>query len=381
MPVAAALRFTPDPDTSATLPARYYFDRDIHRREAEEIFYKTWQFVGFTFDLEQPGDYITGEIFDQKVLVVRGKDGELKAFHNVCMHRGHILAEGKGNKTIFTCPFHAWSYDTNGALKAAGNAENVAGFRLEDFHLAEIRVDTLAMLVLVNLDPNAPPLAEWAPGMAEHWRANVKLFDHLKLVHEQPYDIAANWKLTVDQNECYHCPVIHGGVTTVEGGPEAWITSEYDYWSTHLIRANDEVTRARLAERKDPHDPETWQNEAYIWWLWPNLIFVTHQAPTNFKLLHVMPVDEAHTREVLYCFTLDDPPSRDDADNIDRFANVVNPQDIDPMEKQQLGLHARGYEMGRLMVDKERSWRSEHAVHHFNKLVWEALNGPNYERA
>ena len=169
--------------------------------------------------------------------------------------------KGRATKLIFTCPFHAWSYDTNGALKAAGNAENVAGFRLEDFHLAEIRVDTLAMLVLVNLDPNAPPLAEWAPGMAEHWRANVKLFDHLKLVHEQPYDIAANWKLTVDQNECYHCPVIHGGVTTVEGGPRPGSPREYDYWSTHLIRANDEVTRARLAERKNPHDPETWQTK------------------------------------------------------------------------------------------------------------------------
>ena len=381
MPAAAALRFTPDPDTSATLPARYYFDPDIYRREAEEIFFKTWQFVGFTSDLEKPGDYITAEILDQKVFVVRARDGRLRAFHNVCMHRGHVLAEGKGNKTIFTCPFHAWSYDTTGALKAAGNAENVAGFRLEDFHLSEVAVDTLAMLVLVNLDAGAAPLAHAAAGLAEHWRGHVKRFDELKLVHEQHYDIAANWKLTVDQNECYHCPVIHDRISTVEGGPAAWITTEHDLWSTHLIRANDEIRRTRLAALKDPHDAENWQDDTFIWWMWPNLIFVTHQAPTNFKLLHVMPVDVERTHEVLYCFTLNDPPSLDDAENIDRFANVVNPQDIDPMEKQQLGLHARGYEMGRLMVDAERSWRSEHAVHHFNKLLWETLNGPNYEEA
>ena len=378
MPAQTALRFTADSDSSATLPANYYFDPAIFEREAEGIFYKTWQFVGFTFDLQNAGDYITANILDQKVLVVRGKDGELHAFYNVCMHRGHILAEGKGNKTIFTCPFHAWSYDTTGELKAAGNAENVAGFHLEDFHLSEIRVETLATLVLVNFDPDALSLEDWAPGMAAHWREHVKMFDRLKLVHEQHYDIACNWKLTIDQNECYHCPVIHGGVTTVEGGPDAWITTEFDYWSTHEIRANDEVTRTRIAERKDPHNVETWQNEAYIWWLWPNLVFVTHQAPTNFKLLHVMPVDAEHTHEVLYCFTLDDPPSQDDTDNIDRFANIVNPQDIDPMEKQQLGLHSRGYTMGRLMVDGTRSWRSEHAVHHFNKLVWEVINGPNY---
>ena len=99
------------------------------------FFFKTWQFVGFTFDLQSPGDYITADLLDQQILVVNGKDGNLRAFYNVCMHRGHILAEGKGNKTNFTCPFHAWSYDTAGELKAAGNAENVAGFRLEDFHL------------------------------------------------------------------------------------------------------------------------------------------------------------------------------------------------------------------------------------------------------
>ena len=378
MATETALRFTPDANTSATLPARYYFDPAILEREAETIFFKTWQFVGFTTDLQNPGDYITEDILDQKVFVVRGKDGELHAFYNVCMHRGHILVEGKGNKTIFTCPFHAWSYDTTGELKAAGNAENVAGFQLEDFHLSGIRVETLAMMVFVNLDPDAPSLASQTPGLVEHWRDNVKHFDDLKLTHTQHYDIAANWKLIVDQNECYHCPIIHSGVTTVEGGPEAWITSEYDYWSTHEIRANDEVTQTRIAERKDPHDPATWQNEAYIWWIWPNLIFVAHQAPANFKILRVLPTGVEQSHEVLHCFTLNDPPSEDDADNIDRFANVVNMQDIDPMEKQQAGLHSRGYEMGRLMVDKERSWRSEHSVHHFNKLVWESLNGPNY---
>ena len=216
--------------------------------------------------------------------MVRARDGRLRAFHNVCMHRGHVLAEGKGNKTIFTCPFHAWSYDTTGALKAAGNAENVAGFRLEDFHLSEVAVDTLAMLVLVNLDAGAPPLAHVAAGLAPSTGAATSSgFDELKLVHEQHYDIAANWKLTVDQNECYHCPVIHDRISTVEGGPAAWITTEHDLWSTHLIRANDEIRRTRLAALKDPHDAENWQDDTFIWWMWPNLIFVTHQAADQLQ--------------------------------------------------------------------------------------------------
>lgn len=109
------------------------------------------------------------------------------------MHRGHILVEGSGNKTILTCPFHAWSYDTHGALKAAGNAENVAGFNLEDFHLTEIRVETIANMLFINLDVDAPPLAEFFTGFEEDVRAKVPRFDDLKMVRLDPYDMDFNW--------------------------------------------------------------------------------------------------------------------------------------------------------------------------------------------
>src|SRR5690349_18414714 len=94
--------FSADAERSATLPAHYYYDPAIFAREKEAIWFKTWQFVGWTQDVRQPGDYFTASILDQLILVVRGKKGELRAFYNVCMHRGHVLAEGKGNKSIFT---------------------------------------------------------------------------------------------------------------------------------------------------------------------------------------------------------------------------------------------------------------------------------------
>ena len=110
-------RFHPVAEYSATLPSHYYCAPEIYQREKEEIFFKSWQYAGALEDLQKPGDYVTSRIFDQQILVLRAKDGDLRAFYNVCMHRGHILAEGKGNKTVITCPFHAWSYDTTGALK------------------------------------------------------------------------------------------------------------------------------------------------------------------------------------------------------------------------------------------------------------------------
>ena len=170
-----SLKFTPDALTSATLPAYLYYDPEIAEREKRDIFFKTWQFVGFVTDVKEPGAYLTYDLLDQKVLVSRGKDGALRAFYNVCMHRGHILAEGMGNKTIFTCPFHAWSYDTTGALKAAGNSENVAGFRLEDFTLSEI----WANMIFVNLDDSAASMDNMFGALEAEIREAVPSFDDL----------------------------------------------------------------------------------------------------------------------------------------------------------------------------------------------------------
>ena len=139
-------RFLPDADRSATLPAYYFFDPEIYEREKEAVFYKTWQFAGYLHDLRNPGDFITTEIIDQKILVVRAKDQQLRAFYNVCMHRGHVLAEGSGNRSFFTCPFHAWSYDTTGALKAAGNAENFTSPRF-----ASKRLPTWHSLIWIRM--------------------------------------------------------------------------------------------------------------------------------------------------------------------------------------------------------------------------------------
>ena len=278
-------RYSPDPDSALTLPSHYYYDPDIFEREKEEIWFKTWQYVGFVDDLANPGDYITDKIVDQQIFVIRAKSGELRAYYNVCMHRGHILVEGKGNKTILTCPFHAWSYDTHGALKAAGNAENVAGFKLEDFSLSEIRVDTMANMVFVNLDENALPLAEYYPGFEDDVRAKVPHFDDLKMVRQDPYDMDFNWKFMMDQNECYHCPHLHPGVMASEGAylePSFEITM-YNHWDSVVVYAKGDEKSPYGAGKDDDI------RHVYIWTTYPNLIISTHQGPSNFKVQRVWP--------------------------------------------------------------------------------------------
>ena len=373
------IQFRADPEHSGTLPPHYYFSDEVYEREKENIWFRTWQYVGLLEELRNPGDYITAEIIDQQVVVVRNRAGELRAYYNVCMHRGHILVEGKGNRTILTCPFHAWSYDLDGNLKAAGNAENVAGFDLDDFGLTPIRVEAFGPMVFVNLSEEGSALYEMAGGLLDSMRAAILGFDDLKWVRTDTWSIDANWKFQADGLECYHCPIIHPQIMGSDDGylDTSWDSKEEEYWQEHIIHGNYEL----IDGQKDKllYDfGDAVLRDVYIWYLWPNLIFVTHQGPPNIKLLHSQATGSATSRRAIIGMCPTSVPTPHDLAHMDNYAFGVFPQDKDAMELQAAGVRSRGYQGGRLMVDAERSWRSEHGTHHFDNLVWQALNGDNY---
>jgi choline monooxygenase len=374
-------KFHPDPELSYTLPGYFYYDPAVFAKEKEEIFFKTWQLAGYLHDFKEPGDYLVRDLLDQQVLIVKGKDGRLRAFYNVCQHRGHELAKGRGRKLIFTCPYHAWSYDASGVLKAAPNADAVKNFDYDELGLVPVRVETLLNMVFVNLDPAAKPIDEVYAGLEAEIRGVMPEFDGLKLVRTDPYAFNANWKFIFDAMECYHCPVIHpmvmGENTYVELSFE--ITA-HKHWALHFIRGNRDVI-SRKVEGSVTYDlrPDQKYLDTYIWWMWPNIYLVIHQGNPNFKVLYGMPKDEGSSWETVDNFFLKDPPDPVDVSNMNNFRDLVQPQDIPPMESQQRGVKSAGYTQGRLMVDGERTWRSEHGVHHFNKLCWEAVRGPHYE--
>ncbi len=383
-PTAARSRnpFSPVAERSGTLPGHYYWDPEIYAREKEEIWFKTWQLVGHMVSLRQPGDFFTADLLDQKILVCRDNGNRVRAYHNVCMHRGHILAEGSGNRTFFTCPFHAWSYDLEGNLRAAGNAANVAGFRLEDFGLAEIRVEILANMVFVNLDPHTRPLADLMPGIEDDIRKSVPDYDALKLVRTAVLEVNANWKLILDGLECYHCPIIHPHISTGKEGfiERRFVGEEFEYWQKHTSYGNREVIEKHRERLPYDFGPAT-VIDIPIYYLWPNLILVAHRGPSNFKILRAVPHGPERALRINYNFCLNDPSGAYDLAQMNQYRDVVWPQDRTAMEGQALGLKSRGYTQGRLMVDAEHSWRSEHGTHHFNNLVWRVLNGANYEVA
>ena len=147
-------------DRGESLPAHWYTDPAITAREIEKVFRKTWSYVGPAKELAKPGDYITGYAGQVPVVVIRNESGPA-AFVNVCRHRRHEVMKGRGNSKMMQCGYHAWTYDLTGGLKGAPRSATEPNFRLEDYPLLPIRVESLGPWVFVNLDASAKPLASY----------------------------------------------------------------------------------------------------------------------------------------------------------------------------------------------------------------------------
>ena len=162
-----------------TFPAAWYTDSEIHRIELEDVFRQTWQIVCFEQRVLNPGDHAVGEIGDVPVVVVRGDDGELRGFINVCRHRAFPVAECDGNRKTLQCRYHAWTYDLDGSLRAAPRAEHEPGFDRSEFGLLPISIEVLGGYVWGHTNPNAPSLSEEHPalhGLIEDWRIDVNQY-------------------------------------------------------------------------------------------------------------------------------------------------------------------------------------------------------------
>ena len=144
-----------------TIPYYLYTDPNVLRVEQEKIFAKSWQFVGHISQLANQGDYFTCEVAGEPIIVVRGKDEEIRAFYNVCPHRATKLEKKEeGNRKVLQCGYHGWTFNLDGSLHKAPNFKDVPDFCSGSACLRSVRVETEASLIFVNLDESAKPLAE-----------------------------------------------------------------------------------------------------------------------------------------------------------------------------------------------------------------------------
>ena len=149
------------PAPVSSLDARYYIDPAIFEKEREGLLSRTWQFAGHESQVRNPGDYFTFEIAGESLFCIRGQDGILRAFYNVCQHRAHRLVEGAGTTRAIVCPYHAWSYELTGAFRSGPNVQSVPGFDGASIRLTDVRSESLHGFVFVNLDDDAAPMDAW----------------------------------------------------------------------------------------------------------------------------------------------------------------------------------------------------------------------------
>ena len=175
-----------DPELAYALSSRHYYDEGVFRREVEAIFKPAWHFAGHRSEVKKPGDFIKVDVLDQSVLVIRGRDGVVRAFHNVCQHRGTRLVDerrGKINRMI-QCPYHGWCYEMDGKLRHAPNSESIKGFDPSVVSLQPVQVEEVSTFLFINLDVNAAPMRDEVEGSHEVISRHFPDLEYLELVEE-----------------------------------------------------------------------------------------------------------------------------------------------------------------------------------------------------
>jgi choline monooxygenase len=168
-------------------------------------------------------------VADRPIIISRGQDGDIRAFYNVCSHRASKLAEGEGNKSVFTCPYHAWTYRTDGSLLRAPNMNGCDHFDYQDFCLKTIKLEIIHSFIFVNLDPDAVSMKTQYPDLFQH----VSKYDlsSLKKVRVKETICKSNWKIGIDNYlECDHCSIVHKTLVS-KLDMKQYEMSMYDYYS------------------------------------------------------------------------------------------------------------------------------------------------------
>ena len=180
-----------------TIPAPWYVDPRVAELERQVVFSKTWQVIGRVDQVEKAGQFVTATVAGEPIVAVRGNDGVLRAFYNVCRHHAAaVVTEPCGQASILHCPYHGWNYGLDGALKGMPEFDGVKNFERKDNGLVPVKCDTWETLVFVNLDPQATSLPDFLGGMVK--RAALLELHKLKFFATQSYDIHCNWKVFID---------------------------------------------------------------------------------------------------------------------------------------------------------------------------------------
>ena len=334
-----------------TLSGEYYCSQDVLDEETERLFRERWLWVGRVSRVAQPGDYFLYEQFGESIIVLRDKSGTLRAFYNVCRHRGTRMChvpEGRFSGSI-QCPYHAWTYSTDGRLIGAPHMQDAENFDKKDFPLHPAPVHEWEGFIFVSLARDPVPFADaFAPVLDRFSRFHL---GQLVSVEQREYDVAANWKLIMQNyNECLHCPTIHPELSRVL----PYLSGANDLHAGEQLGGYMEITEGNASATMDGRacgvpigelgDDD--RRRAFYYTFFPNMMLSVHPDYVNYY--SVWPVDAKYS--VVKTEWLQHADSVASGDWSPRgaidFWDTVNKQDWHICEVSQLGVSSRMYSPG-----------------------------------
>lgn len=353
-------------ERASQLPARAHFDPAIFAFERAAIFAREWLCVGREDEIALPGAWLRADVGGEDVILVRGVDLALRAFYNVCSHRGAPLCQGaSGRHSTLRCPYHGWTYELSGALREAPHTAGIAGFNPEEQGLSPVRVEAWQGFLFATLDGDAPPLTE-ALGTPPPRVARAGL-RHLRLGRRAEHVVAANWKLLAENfQESLHFADIHPGLERLTPSARAASVLGDGPWLGGIMDIVDGAETVSLdGDRRNrpwlagtlPED----RRRVFDALLFPGLLLSLQ--PDYLLTYRLVPQGPTETRVIAdihfhpAAFTADFDP-----ENVYSFWDRVNAEDRAICERQQMGLRSRGARRGRYTS-------VEDGVHAFDRLV------------
>ncbi len=337
---------------ASTIPGPWYTDPRIAQLEAQTVFSNSWQLVGRTDQVEKPGQFVTANIAGEPIVVVRGNDGILRGFYNVCRHHAAaVVMEECGQASILHCPYHGWNYGLDGALKGMPEFEGVKNFERQQNGLVPVKAEVWENLVFVNLGLKAETLQNFLGGLVK--RVAPLGVSKLHYFDRRVYDIHCNWKVFVDNylDGGYHVPHLHKGLNSVLDYKEYTIENEdrYCLQSSPMVSGTEDA--ATSSTRKG--------DRAWYFWQYPNLMINCYAGYMDTNL--VLPLDVDHCRVIFDFFFSDvSETARKYNEESVKVSDRVQTEDLDICEAVQRGLKSRAYGAGRLSVRREAG---EHLFH------------------
>lgn len=359
----------------ATLPRAYYLSEDIFRQEIARIFYEKWVCVGRAERVPEPGDYCVQPVGDESILIVRGQDGRVRAFYNVCRHRGSPLCTQAAGRLpgAILCPYHAWRYGLDGQLISAPHMREITGFDRADYPLHPVALEVWEGFLFLSLSRDPEPFAPLFAPVAEKLRPWG--LAALRSGGRTEDEVGANWKLLTENNsDCYHCPLVHPEFnaranynSTENDRTEGILQGGYQTFSddTESLTLSKKVCAPILGSVSGVD-----LRRAYFYGLFPNVWLSLH--PDHVILYVLWPLAPDRTR--LHIEWLFDPAAleggRHRPEDAIGFGDVIHAQDYAVVEAVQQGIRSRVYTPGPSMGEHEE------LVPAFDKEVLRALGHP-----